>query len=294
MRRGLLFVFLGLMVGAREASEIEPAWESMAKHYRVPEWFRDGKIGVWMHWGIPSSIDENRPHDGSHYGAWMYGLEGQLSTMGRPAARKAVERLAAWHTKRYGPPSEFGYEKLIPLWKAEKWDPDALVRLFKDCGARFIMPVAVHHDNFDLYDSSFPRNSVKMGPRRDIVGEWKAAARKHGLKFGVSTHLYWELIEKSDPDMFNNDAPYPDERRGKALGLKLFAAFLDRDLRENGGRQIESISLLGSREKILWERTGEGLKIALPRQAPGPAGHRLQTLARKAMTSVRPVGKLAG
>ena len=76
-------------------------------------------------------------------------------------------------------------------FKAEKWDPDALVAFVKDNGARFIMPVACHHDNFDMYDSFHPWNSVKMGPKRDTLKEWKEAATKHGLKFGVSTHLYW-------------------------------------------------------------------------------------------------------
>ena len=113
------------------------------------------------------------------------------------------EGLSEWHAKRYGPPSEFGYEKLIPLFKAEKWDPDALVKFFKECGARFIMPVATHHDNFDMYDSSFPWNSVKMGPHRDTLREWKDAARKQGLKFGVSTHLYWS------PRFFNTARQYP-------------------------------------------------------------------------------------
>jgi alpha-L-fucosidase len=198
--------------------------------------------------------------------------------------------LSEWHTKRYGPLSEFGYEKLIPLFKAEKWDPDGLVKFFKECGARFIMPVATHHDNFDMYDSSNPWNSVKMGPHRDTLKEWKAAAYKYGLKFGVSTHLYWsprffnaarrfqkpgtpewqffnmdydpeefasqdswnqhwyarcwELIEKYDPDMFNNDAPFPDENsdRGKSLGIRLFSSYINRDLKENNGKQTVVLS----------------------------------------------------
>ena len=166
---------------------IEPTWESLIEHYEVPEWFVDGKIGVWTHWGISSAIDEDRPNDGSHYARRMYKVvpddyEGELGMS---------QILTKWHTERYGPPSEFGYEKLIPLFKAENWDPDGLVRFFKDNGARFIMPVATHHDNFDMYDSFFPWNSVKMGPKRDTLAEWKAAAQKHGLKFGVSTHLYW-------------------------------------------------------------------------------------------------------
>jgi len=274
-----------LLTAGVPAAKIEPTWQSLAEHYRVPDWFVDGKVGVWMHWGIPSAIDESRPNDGSHYGRRMYG-----PNKGETGARlKMTRRLAAWHAKRYGPPSEFGYEKLIPLWKAEKWDPNALVKLFKDCGARFIMPVACHHDNFDMYDSFHPWNSVKMGPHRDIVGEWKAAAMKHGLKFGVSTHLYWaprffasarkyqkpgtlewklfcmdydsrnyaaqdswnehwyercwELIEKYDPDIFNVDSPYPRIKRGKGLGVKFFAAFLNRDLEENHGKQTVVLSL---------------------------------------------------
>ena len=175
------FLLLGMgMGGACAAPVIEPTWESLAENYEVPQWLVDGKIGVWFHWGIPSAADENRPNDGSWYGRNMYG-----------GGKKVAKELSAWHTKRYGPPSEFGYEKMIPLFKGEKWDPDALVKFVKDNGVRFVMPVACHHDNFDMYDSFHPWNSVKMGPKRDTLQEWKAAAVKHGLKFGVSTHLYW-------------------------------------------------------------------------------------------------------
>ena len=137
--------------------------------------------------GAYPATDENRPNDGSHYARRMYKVvpENYQGKMGMS------ETLTKWHTERYGHPSEFGYEDLIPLFKAEKWNPDALVKLVKENGARFIMPVATHHDNFDMYDSFFPWNSVKMGPKRDVLGEWKQAAQKHGLKFGVSTHLYW-------------------------------------------------------------------------------------------------------
>ena len=263
------------------AAPVEPTWESMAENYTVPEWFQDGKIGVWTHWGIPSSIDENRPNDGSHYGRRMYG---DKDFTGEPTPQSEMTRkLHEWHVKRYGPVEEFGYEDLVPGFKAEKWDPEALVRFFKENGARFIMPVAVHHDNFDMYDSFHPWNAVDMEPKRDTLREWKEAAYKCGLKFGVSTHLYWsprffkdarpyqqpgtlawklfnmdydpkgyasqdswnehwyarcwELIKKYDPDMFNNDAPFPDEKRGKSLGVKLFSSFINRDLKENNGEQ---------------------------------------------------------
>ncbi|MGJ8676713.1 MAG: alpha-L-fucosidase [Akkermansiaceae bacterium] len=258
--------------------KISADWESLSANYEVPEWFQDGKIGVWMHWGIPSATDEDRPNDGSWYGRNMYG-----------GGKQIAKDLSEFHIKRYGPLEEFGYEKLIPQFKGEKWDPDALVKYVKDNGARFVMPVACHHDNFDMYDSSHPWNSVAMGPKRDTLREWKDAATKHGLKFGVSTHLYWspgwwrparryqkggtpewqlfnmdydpkgyasqdswnehwydrcwEIIEKYDPDMFNNDAPYPKIGPGKGIGVKLFTDYINRDLKENEGKQTVVLSL---------------------------------------------------
>ena len=281
--KSIACIGIGLLISLVSVEAIEPNWESMAANYQVPEWFQDGKIGVWMHWGISSAADENRPHDGSHYGRKMYGTKDYLTTNNNAADIKRTAELTQWHTEFYGHPSEFGYEDLISLFKAEKWDPDGLVKFFKDNGACFIMPVATHHDNFDMYDSAFPWNSVDMGPKRDTIQEWKDAARKHGLKFGVSTHLYWsprffsaarkyqkpgtlewklfnmdfhptqfssqdswnrywyercwELIKKYDPDMFNNDSPYPDEKRGKNLGVKLFSSYINRDLKETGGTQ---------------------------------------------------------
>ncbi len=187
MRNFLIFfamLFLNLPDSSGQIKEdhnkIEPNWESIAANYQVPKWLEDGKFGVWFHWGISSATGEDRPNDGSWYGRNMYG-----------GKKKQAQVLSAWHTERYGPPAEFGYEKLIPLFKGEHWNPDALVAYVKDNGARFIMPVATHHDNFDMYDSSHPWNSVDMGPHRDVLGEWKEAADKYELKFGISTHLYW-------------------------------------------------------------------------------------------------------
>ncbi|MEP4079423.1 alpha-L-fucosidase [Haloferula sp.] len=276
---------VGLLVGTTLAKEIEPNWESLAENYEVPEWFVDGKLGVWFHWGIPSAADENRPNDGSHYGRRMYSPPPEGKEKGK---LDMSETLTKWHIERYGPIEEFGYEDLVPLFKGEKWDPEGIVKFVKENGARFIMPVATHHDNFDMYDSFHPWNSLKMGPKRDTLKEWKAAATKHGLKFGVSTHLYWsprffadarkyqkpgtpewslfnmdydhegyatqdswnehwyarcwEVIEKYDPDMFNNDSPYPKVGKGKGLGIKLFTDYVNRDLKENDGKQSVVLS----------------------------------------------------
>ncbi|MCW3836480.1 alpha-L-fucosidase [Sphingomonas canadensis] len=140
------------------------------KSYRTPEWFRDAKLGIWSHWG-PQAV----PRQGDWYARFMY-------VPGHPHYDH--------HVRTYGHPSEFGYKDIIPLWKAEKFDPEALMDSFARAGAKYFVSMGVHHDNFDLWDSKHHRwNAAKMGPRRDIVGLWKAAAKRRGLRFGVSEHL---------------------------------------------------------------------------------------------------------
>lgn len=127
----IIYLSLILWTSLAMAGPIEPTWESLANNYRVPQWFVDGKIGVWTHWGVPSATDENRPNDGSHYGRRMYGPNAGESGM----QLKMTQDLTDFHTKRYGHPSEFGYEDLVPLFKAENWDPEGLVKFFKANGA---------------------------------------------------------------------------------------------------------------------------------------------------------------
>ena len=110
---------------------------------------------------------------------------------GMPAA--CTSRATAhykYHLEHYGHPSDFGYKDIIPLWKAEKWDPDRLMALYKKAGAKYFVSMGSHHDNFFLWNSKLHRwNAVNMGPHRDVVGEWQKAAQKYGLRFGVSEHL---------------------------------------------------------------------------------------------------------
>lgn len=146
-----------------------PEWESLQR-YECPEWFRDAKFGIWSHWG-PQAV----PGQGDWYAREMY-MEG--------------EKAYAWHVANYGHPSKFGYKDIIPLWKAERFDPDALMARYVKAGAKYFVTMGVHHDNFDLWKSKHHRwNAVEMGPKKDIVGLWAEAARKHGLRFGVSEHL---------------------------------------------------------------------------------------------------------
>ena len=141
------------------------------REWQVPAWFRDAKFGIWAHWGPQSA-----PEYGDWYARNMY-IQGH----------KQYE----YHVKTYGHPTKFGFKDVIPTWKADKFDPDYLVRLYKKAGAKYFCTMAVHHDGFDLWKSAHqPRwNSVAAGPKKDIVGLFRKAIATHGLRFAVSEHL---------------------------------------------------------------------------------------------------------
>ena len=156
-----------------------PTVESLSG-WECPEWFRDLKFGIWAHWG-----PQCEPEDGDWYARNMY-------VESRPEYKYNID--AKDH------PSRFGFKDWIHEWKAENWNPDALVKLYADAGARYFFTLANHHDNFDLYNSKYQEwNSVAVGPEKDIVGGWAAAARKYGLRFGVSVHAAhsWVWYETS-------------------------------------------------------------------------------------------------
>jgi alpha-L-fucosidase len=146
----------------------QPTWDSL-KHYQIPEWFRDVKFGIWAHWDAQCV-----PEAGDWYARQMY-MQGNDQYES--------------HLKNYGHPSKFGFMEFDNLWKAEQWQPEELMQLYVNAGAKYFMSLANHHDNFDCYNSRYHNwNSVRVGPRRDIVGTWARVAREHGLKFGVSNH----------------------------------------------------------------------------------------------------------
>ncbi|HJQ29037.1 MAG TPA: alpha-L-fucosidase [Rubrobacter sp.] len=147
----------------------EPTWESL-RRFECPGWFRDAKFGIWSHWG-PQSV----PMYGDWYARHMY-LEGHDQYR--------------HHWRVYGHPSKVGYKDLVPLWKAERFDPEDVMRRFVRAGAKYFVGQAVHHDNFDNFDSSHNRwNAVNVGPEKDIVGLWREAAGAHDLPFGLTEHL---------------------------------------------------------------------------------------------------------
>ncbi|MBP8302611.1 MAG: alpha-L-fucosidase, partial [Phycisphaerae bacterium] len=147
----------------------QPSWESLKSQYQCPDWFRDAKFGIWAHWSAQCV-----PEQGDWYARHMY-------VQGTPQYE--------YHVKNYGHPSKVGFMEIDNLWKAQRWDPEKLMALYKRAGAQYFVALANHHDNFDAYNSKFhPWNSVNVGPKKDIVGTWAKVARANGLRFGVSNH----------------------------------------------------------------------------------------------------------
>jgi alpha-L-fucosidase len=175
------------------AGPFQPTAESL-KQYQYPDWFRDAKFGIWAHWG-PQAV----PMDGDWYARGMY---------------EPGNKHYKYHLAHYGHPSEFGYKDIIPLWKAEKWDPDRLMSLYQKAGARYFVSMGSHHDDFFLWNSKLHRwNAANMGPHRDVVGEWQKAAQKYGLKFGVSEHLgasftWFQASHRADKEGPKAGVPY--------------------------------------------------------------------------------------
>jgi len=193
-------------------SDRELTFEQFAKDYRCPEWFRDAKFGLWAHWG-PQTVPRL---GGGWYARHMYMPE-------VPKGEEFGSQAYPFHVKTYGHPSEFGFKDVINLWKGEKFDADALTALFKKCGAKYVVALANHHDHFDCFASTHhPWNSVNMGPKRDIIGEWRKAATRHGLPLGVTVHdnrhwVWWTAAFDSDKSGPKKGVPY-DGRLTKADG----------------------------------------------------------------------------
>ncbi len=146
-----------------------PTWESL-ENYTVPDWYLDGKFGIFIHWGV--------------YSVPAFGNEWYPRQMYLQGAGEF-----AHHVATYGPHTKFGYKDFIPMLTAEKYDPDHWANLFRQAGAKFVVPVAEHHDGFPMYDTGLSAwCAAKMGPKRDLIGELAVAVRKQWLTFGVSSH----------------------------------------------------------------------------------------------------------
>lgn len=173
----------------------KPTWESIEAHYPGnPDWLRQAKFGIWVHFG-PQSAGES----GDWYARKMY-----------------VPGTAAYknHLAKYGHPSEHGYMEVLRDWNPNKLDPAKLVEVYKSAGARFLFIQGVHHDQFDLWDSAYqPWNATRLGPKRDLIGEWQKACRAADLRFGVTFHheyswWWWQSAFKADRDGPKAGVPY--------------------------------------------------------------------------------------
>jgi alpha-L-fucosidase len=175
---------VGLSHGAeKEEGPFEPDWESM-KSYRCPEWLRDAKFGIFLHWGINSV-----PGYDGHYGRHMYWQEKPDPTEGTGWTEKSGE-VCKHHVKTYGHPTKFGYKDFIPMWKAEKFDADELAQFFKSIGARYVVPMAVHHDNFDNWNSKHHRWKWVPSVTSLASGRRRAANMNSSLECHYTSMVY--------------------------------------------------------------------------------------------------------
>ncbi len=183
-------------------------WGSLSRR-PMPAWFRDLKFGIFIHWGV--------------YSVPAFGTEWYPRNM---YIRGSAE--FEHHTARYGPPSEFGYKDFIPMFRAERFDPEAWADLFVRAGAKYVVPVAEHHDGFQMYRSSLSRwNAFEMGPRRDVLGELTAACARRGLVTGASSHRVEHWFFMGHGREFDSDVREPLRR-----GDFYWPAMPERDLQD--------------------------------------------------------------
>lgn len=167
-------------------------WKSLQK-YQVPDWYKDAKFGIFVHWGL--------------YSVPAFGSEWYPRDMYRQGSKEYAHHLAV-----YGPQSKFGYKDFIPMFKAERFDPKQWAHLFSEAGAKYVVPVFEHHDGFTMYDSGLSDwTAVKMGPHRDLAGDLANAVREAGLHLGASSHrvehnFFLDEGRKIDSDV--NDPKY--------------------------------------------------------------------------------------
>ncbi len=185
-----------------EAGPFKPTWKSL-ETYEVPQWYKDAKFGVFIHWG-PYAV----PAFGSEwYPRMMYIDQGRRG-----------ENMFQHHLETYGSQKTFGYKDFIPMFKAEKFDANAWAKLFKEAGFRYVVPVAEHHDGFPMYDCSFTKwDATEMGPKRDVIAELREAVKAEGMHFGVSSHRAFNWMYYFRDESFDNVAPEFEGLYGRTL-----------------------------------------------------------------------------
>lgn len=226
------------------------SWDSLAANWRLPDWFRDAKFGIWAHWG-PQCV----PERGDWYGRLMY-VQG--------------DEHYEDHVKRFGHPSKTGFMEFNNLWKVDAWDPERLMDLYKAAGAKYFVALACHHDNFDTFDSTHHAwNATRIGPKRDIVGTWEKVARARGLRFGVSNHAshawhWWQVAYGYDAQGPMAGARYDAFRLTKADGAGQWWEGLDPQELYTGPHMVAPDGITSIKAMNAWHDAQDGQWIETP------------------------------
>ena len=179
----LSLIGIAKLGGAQNVDVYTPTWESVAQHYQAPDWFRDAKLGIYTHWGPVTVGAEDGPGGVQWYGRNMYQKKSPTFD---------------YHRQKYGDPNEVGYKDMIAKFNPQRFDAEQWAQLFAESGARFAGPVAIHHDNYAMWDSAFTRwDSMDTAPKRDFTAELEKALRKRGMKFIATFHhaFSWEYFD---------------------------------------------------------------------------------------------------
>ncbi|OJV81917.1 MAG: hypothetical protein BGO34_08250 [Bacteroidia bacterium 44-10] len=183
-------------VASPKGTEVfQPNWDNIAENYQSPEWFADAKFGIFIHWGVFTVP----AFDSEWYSRNMYQKD---------------HKVYKHHIETWGPHDKFGYKDFIPLFKAEQFNAQEWAELFKKSGAKYVVPVAEHHDGFSMYNSDLNEwNAVKMGPKKDVIGLLKSAVEKEGLIFGLSSH------RAENAWFFNGGMEFPSDVQDMGISL---------------------------------------------------------------------------
>ncbi len=217
----IFFALLALVALSSTNVEAKPKqegykadWEDIASKYKVPEWWRNSKFGIYFHWG-PYTVPA---YETEWYAHWMY----------------MPNKFRNYHEQVYGKLDKFGYKDFIPLFRGEKFDADEWAKLFKAAGAQFAGPCAEHAEGFAMWDSELTEwNSVKMGPKVDVVAEMQRAVKKQGMKYIITYHRQWlyawfptwdKTVDAGDPKYAGLYGPALEKDLFKVDGIRNFEA----------------------------------------------------------------------
>ena len=205
-----ILLFFAVCAGAQD--KYTPDWESLSQFNEAPDWFKDAKFGIYTHWG-PQSLGNLGMENGvGWYGHALYMAEGEydwqtgemrLDKNGNPR----VSETTVHHTKTYGDINEVGYKDLIKLFKPDKFDAEEWADLFQKSGAKFAGPVAMHHDNYAMWDSDVTRWNVKDMAGIDVTGDLKKAIEKRDMKFLASFHHAFTWVYYANASKYDGKDP---------------------------------------------------------------------------------------